>query len=544
MRFVFDSEPLEWENLYKNLGVLPTIAKILARRGILSPILAEKFLSSQIIDIADPFLLPDIEVALSRIKRALVNREKICLYGDYDVDGLTSVAVVFHTMKGLGFDVSYYIPNRLSEGYGLNTSAIDKIKDRGVSLIITLDCGVSSSIAIDYAKSLGIDVIVVDHHNVPEVLPPAIAIIDPKRDNASYPFKNLSGVGVAWQFVRAIINNLLDEDTYLEETLDLVTLGTIADVVPLLDENRIIVKRGLSRLKFSPRVGLSALMKKAGIEDRILSAELLALTIIPRLNSAGRLGSADLAMDLLLTADPVNARVISEKLEENNQRRRSLVDEVLDEVLKRLQDKVLSSTILEYSEKWHSGVLGIVASRLVDMFNRPVFIGKKENDTIKFSVRSPEEIDIYSILLNLKDIFLKFGGHRYALGFTIKESEIDRLLDLLRENVQIIETEKLIEVDAELPLKDITPAFINQLLLLEPFGIGNPRPVFIARGVRIVREDVQNNSKRIIIEEDGKTFEVFDLDDNIPTDSPIDLIYSIKGMGKIIGIGGLKSGSR
>ena len=543
MQFVLNDSS-DWETLYRSLGVLPSIAKVLVRRGISSPVSAERFISSQVKDVSNPFLLPDIEPALSRIKMASIDKEKICLYGDYDVDGLTSVAVVLHTMKGLGFDVSYYIPNRLSEGYGLNINAIDRIKEGGFSLIITLDCGVSSVSAIDYAKSSGIDVIVVDHHNPPATLPPAVAIVDPKKEDSIYPFKDLSGVGVAWQFARAIINSLLEEDTYLEETLDIVALGTIADVVPLLDENRAIVRRGLSRLKFSPRVGLSALMKRAGIEGRMMNAELLAMTLIPRLNSAGRLGSAELAMDLLLTVDPVNARLISERLEENNQKRRGLVDEVLDEVLKRLEDKVLASTILEYSETWHSGVLGIVASRLVDMFNRPVFIGKKENDTVKFSVRSPEEIDIYSILAGLKDTFLKFGGHRYALGFTIKESEIERLLDLLEESIKIGDHEELVEIDAELPLSDITPIFINQLMLLEPFGVGNPRPVFIARGVNVIGKEMQNNSKRIIIEENGNIFEVSASDDTIPTDSPIDLVYSIKGMGKIIGIGGLKSGSR
>lgn len=543
MQFVLNDSP-EWETLYRSLGVLPSIAKVLVRRGISSPVSAERFISSQVKDVSNPFLLPDIEPALSRIKMASIDKEKICLYGDYDVDGLTSVAVVLHTMKGLGFDVSYYIPNRLSEGYGLNINAIDRIKEGGFSLIITLDCGVSSVSAIDYAKSSGIDVIVVDHHNPPATLPPAIAIVDPKKEDSIYPFKDLSGVGVAWQFARAIINSLLEEDTYLEETLDIVALGTIADVVPLLDENRAIVRRGLLRLKFSPRVGLSALMKRAGIEGRMMNAELLAMTLIPRLNSAGRLGSAELAMDLLLTVDPVNARLISERLEENNQKRRGLVDEVLDEVLKRLEDKVLASTILEYSETWHSGVLGIVAARLVDMFNRPVFIGKKENDTVKFSVRSPEEIDIYSILAGLKDTFLKFGGHRYALGFTIRESEIGRLLDLLEESIKIGDHEELVEIDAELPLSDITPIFINQLMLLEPFGVGNPRPVFIARGVNVIGKEMQNNSKRIIIEENGNIFEVSASDDTIPTDSPIDLVYSIKGMGKIIGIGGLKSGSR
>ena len=542
MRFIIKECPSDWRYLCDTLGVLPPIARVLSRRGITSPFLAERFLSPSMEGIADPFLLPDIEIAISRVKRALLNRERVCLYGDYDVDGLTSVAILFHTMKGLGFDVFYYIPNRLSEGYGLNIEAIEKIRKQNASLMITLDCGVSSSVPIEHARSLGIDTIVVDHHNIPEKLPPAMAIVDPKREDSLYPFKQLSGVGVAWQFARALVKELLDEDTYLEEILDLVSLGTIADIVPLTEENRIIVKRGINRLRFSPRIGLLYLMRSAGIEDRLLNAELLSLTLVPRLNSAGRLGSADIAIELLLTADPAGAKNLSERLEENNRRRRSLVDEILDEILRRLEGETLSSTIMEYSESWHSGVIGIVASRLVDMFNRPAFVGRKEGDIVRFSVRSPEEVDIYSILSPLKDMFLKFGGHHYALGLTIKESDIDRLRDVLDRSVQV-EGEELIEIDTELPLREISPALLNQLSLLEPFGVGNPRPIFIARSVRIVGRVMQSDSKSIIIEEDGERFEVFGLEDVMPTDSLIDLVYSIKGAGKIIGIGGIESGS-
>ncbi len=543
MHFILEECPPTWKDIHSNLGILPPIAKVLVRRGIASPFLAERFLSPCIEGIADPFLLPGIETAISRVKRALLNRERICLYGDYDVDGITSVAVLFHTMRGLGFDVFYYIPNRLIEGYGLNIEAIEKIKKQNATLIITLDCGVSSLAPIEYANSIGIDTIIVDHHNVPEVLPPAVAVIDPKREDSLYPFKQLSGVGVAWQFARALVRGLLDEDTYLEEVLDLVSLGTIADIVPLTDENRIVVKRGINRLKFSPRTGLLSLMRSAGIEDRMLNAELLSFTLVPRLNSAGRLGSAELAIELLLTSDSAAAKTLSERLEEKNRSRRGLVDEVLEEVLERLEREPLASTILEYSESWHSGVIGIVASRLVDMFNRPAFIGKREGDLVRFSVRSPEEIDIYSILLPLRDMFLKFGGHRYALGLTIEEEEIDRLRDILNKSVQLeARGEEVVEIDAELPLREINPTFLNQLSLLEPFGMGNPRPVFIARSVKIVGKEVQNNSKSIIIEEEGKRFEVFDLDELLPTDSYIDLVYSIKGTGRIIGIGGLKSG--
>ncbi|MBC7320911.1 single-stranded-DNA-specific exonuclease RecJ [bacterium] len=542
MRFIFRDCPPAWKDISSSLGVLPPIAKILAGRGISSPFWARRFLSPYIEAIADPFLLPDIEIAISRIKKALIDREKVCLYGDYDVDGLTSVAVLFHTMKGLGFDVFYYIPNRLTEGYGLNIEAIEKIKKRDASLIITLDCGVSSFAPIEYAKSIGIDTLVVDHHNVPEVLPPAVAIVDPKRDDSLYPFKQLSGVGTAWQFARALVKGLLDEDTYLEETLDLVSLGTIADIVPLTDENRIIVKRGISRLKFSPRVGLLSLMRSAGIEDSVLNAELLSLTLVPRLNSAGRLGSADIAIELLLTSDSTRAKALSSQLEEKNRSRRGLVDEILEEIIKRLEGETLGSTILEYSDSWHSGVLGIVASRLVDMFNRPAFVGRKEGDVVRFSVRSPEEIDIYSILSPLRGMFLKFGGHHYALGLTIKEVEIDKLREILNSIIQV-EGEELVEIDTELPLSEISPMLINQLSLLEPFGMGNPRPIFIARGVKIIGKELQSNSKSVIIEEEGKRFEVFGLDESILIDDYIDLVYSIKGAGKIIGIGGLKSGN-
>lgn len=542
MRFIFRDCPPGWKDLSSSLGVLPPIARILVGRGIISSFLAKRFLSPFIEGIADPFLLPDIEIAISRVKRALVNRERVCLYGDYDVDGLTSVAVLFHTMKGLGFDVFYYIPDRLTEGYSLNIEAIDKIKKRNASLIVTLDCGISSSTPIEYARLVGMDTIVVDHHNIPEVLPPAIAIVDPKREDSLYPFKQLSGVGVAWQFARALVKGLLDEDSYLEEILDLVSLGTIADIVPLIEENRIIVKRGIDRIKFSPRIGLLSLMRSSGIEDSILSAELLALTLVPRLNSAGRLGSADMAIELLLTSDPIRAKALSSQLEEKNKSRRGLVDKILQEVIRRLEGRDLGSTILEYSDSWHSGVLGIVASRLVDMFNRPAFIGRKDGDVIKFSARSPEEVDIYSILFPFRDMLLKFGGHHYALGLTIREKDIDNLKKILYSSVKV-EGEELVEIDAELPLKEISPMFLKQLSLLEPFGMGNPRPIFIARGVRIVGREMQSNLKSIIIEDEGKRFEVFDLDESSFIDDFIDLVYSIKGMGKIIGIGGLKSGN-
>lgn len=542
MRFIFKDCPPDWKDISTSLGVLPPIAKILAGRGVSSPFLAKRFISPFIEGIADPFLLPDIEIAISRVKKALVSKEKVCLYGDYDVDGLTSVAVLFHTMKGLGFDVFYYIPNRLTEGYGLNIEAIEKIRKQNASLIITLDCGVSSFTPIEYASSIGIDTIVVDHHNVPDVLPKAIAIVDPKREDSLYPFKQLSGVGVAWQFARALVKSLLDEDTYLEETLDLVSLGTIADIVPLTDENRIIVKRGISRIKFSPRIGLLSLMRSSGIEDSILNAELLSLTLVPRLNSAGRLGSADIAIELLLTSDPTRAKVLSSQLEEKNRNRRGLVDKILEEIIKRLEEKTLGSVILEYSDSWHSGVLGIVASKLVDMFNRPAFVGRKEGDVVRFSARSSEEIDIYSILLPYRGMFLKFGGHHYALGLTIKEKDVNNLKNILESSIQV-EGEELVEVDTELPLREITPMFLNQLSLLEPFGMGNPRPIFIARGVRIVGGEMQSNSKSIIIEEEGRRFEVFDLDESAILDEYINLIYSIKGMGKIIGIGGLKGGN-
>ncbi|MCX7796229.1 MAG: single-stranded-DNA-specific exonuclease RecJ [bacterium] len=542
MRFILRDCPPDWKDLSNSLGILPPIAKILVGRGISSPFLAKRFLSPFIEGIADPFLLPDVEIAISRVKKALVNRERVCLYGDYDVDGLTSIATLFHTMKGLGFDVFYYIPNRLTEGYGLNIEAIEKIRKQNASLIITLDCGVSSFSSIEYASSIGIDTIVIDHHNVTESLPKAIAIVDPKREDSLYPFRQLSGVGVAWQFARALVKSLLDEDSYLEETLDLVSLGTIADIVPLTEENRIIVKRGINRLKFSPRIGLLSLMRSSGIEDSMLSAELLSLTLVPRLNSAGRLGSVDVAIELLLTSDPVRAKVLSGQLEEKNRSRRGLVDKILEEIIRRLEGKTLGSTILEYSDSWHSGVLGIVASRLVDMFNRPAFVGKKEGDIVRFSVRSPEEVDIYSVLFPLKSMFLKFGGHHYALGLTIKEDEVDNLKNILDSSVHI-EGEELVEIDADLPLREINPILLNQLSLLEPFGMGNPRPIFIARGVRIVGREMQSNSKSIIIEEEGKRFEVFDLDESTIMDNCIDLVYSIKGIGKIVGIGGLKGGN-
>jgi len=535
MQFAFSS-PSKWEYISSELGILPYIAKILVNRGITSPMRARKFISGSIDDIASPFLLPDIEQAISRIKKAMLYREKICLYGDYDVDGLSSIAVLFKTMKGLGFDVSFYIPNRLTEGYGLNIRAIEKIRETGISLLITLDCGVSSVETIDYASSLGIDTIVIDHHNIPDVLPKAISIIDAKREDIKYPFPNLSGVGVTWQFARALVSSMLQEEANLEEVLDLVALGTIADIVPLVEENRVIVKSGIFRLKFSPRMGLEALIKKAGLKERMIDSEILSFTVIPRLNAAGRLGETNLAIDLLLSSDPRSAWLLAEKLEEKNQKRRGLVDQILKEIIERLEITDIPSVIVEYSENWHSGVLGIVSSRLVDMFNRPAFIGKKEGENIKFSARSPEEIDIYSILKDAKDLFLKFGGHAHALGFTIRESDVERLKEILGKAILVEKREETVNIDTEISLDDITPSFINQLTLLEPYGMSNPRPVFITRNVKVVGEKVNNNLRSIIIENGGTQYEVFGLEDVVPM-GIIDLVYSMKRYGKITAIG-------
>jgi single-stranded-DNA-specific exonuclease len=534
MRFLFSS-PSNWEHVSAELGLLPPIAKILVNRGVISPIMVKKFISGSIDDIASPFLLPDIEKAISRVKRAFIKKEKICLYGDYDVDGLSSIAILFKTMKGLGFDISFYIPNRLTEGYGLNLKAIERIKSIGVSLLITLDCGVSSVECIEYASRLGIDTIVIDHHNIPDVLPRAISVIDPKREDIRYPFPNLSGAGVAWQFARALTSSMFQEEVNLEEVLDLVALGTIADIVPLVEENRVIVKSGIFRLKFSPRIGLEALIKKAGLNERFIDSEILSFTVIPRLNAAGRLGETNIAIDLLLSSDPRDAWLLAEKLEERNQRRKGLVDQILNEIIERLEVTDVPPVIVEYSEDWHSGVLGIASSRLVDMFNRPAFIGRKEGGFIRFSARSPEEIDVYNILKDSRGLFLRFGGHSHALGFTIKEERVKELKELLN-NAIIEEREETVKIDAEISLNDITPSFMEQLTLLEPYGMGNPRPIFITRDVRIVGENLNNNSRSIIIEKGGKQFDVFGLKD-VSSGDVIDLVYNIKGHGKMIAIG-------
>ncbi|MGB9682072.1 MAG: single-stranded-DNA-specific exonuclease RecJ [bacterium] len=534
MRFLFNS-PSKWEDVSAEFGLLPPIAKVLVNRGCTSPIMIKKFISGSLNDIASPFLLPDIEEAISRVKRAFINREKVCLYGDYDVDGLSSIAILFKTMKGLGFDVSFYIPNRLIEGYGLNLKAVEGIRNKGVSLIITLDCGVSSVESIDYASKLGIDTIVIDHHNIPEILPKTVSIIDPKREDIRYPFPNLSGVGVTWQFARALASNMFQEDVNLEEVLDLVALGTIADIVPLIEENRVIVKNGISRLRFSPRIGIDALMRKVGLNEKFIDSEILSFTLIPRLNAAGRLGEADLAIELLLSSDERNALILAEKLEEKNRKRKGLVDQILNEIIQRLELKDIPPVILEYSEEWHSGVLGIASSRVVDMFNRPAFIGRKEGDLVRFSARSPEEIDIYDVLKDAKELFLRFGGHSHALGFTIKEEEIEDLKKILDKTI-VEEKEETINIDAEISFDDITPSFINQLSLLEPYGMSNPRPIFITKDVEIVGENLNNNSRSIIIESRGKRYEVFGLE-GVNSGDVIDLVYSIKRYGKMVAIG-------
>ncbi|WDU84359.1 single-stranded-DNA-specific exonuclease RecJ [Caloramator sp. Dgby_cultured_2] len=383
----------------------------------------------------DPFLLKDMDRAIDRIDEAIKKREKIYIYGDYDVDGITSTAVLYRAFKKLGVDVSFYIPDRVNEGYGINREAIDHISSLDVDLVITVDCGISAIEEVEYAKEKGLDIIITDHHECKERIPNTIAI-NPKRHDCQYPFKGLAGCGVAFKLVQALFK-FYDLQGY-EEFLDLVAIGTIADIVDITDENRIIVKYGLEKILNSDKAGINAIKQVAGIKDKI-STYNVAFQIAPRLNAAGRLSDAKIAVELFITNDNEKAMQIAKYLDQENKKRQQIEQEILDECIEKIQREIdlkRDRVIVLSSPNWHVGVIGIVASRIVERFNRPTILFYEEGETLRGSGRSIRGFNLYDNLVECKDLLVKYGGHELAAGLTIERSKLDDFRKRLNELAQ------------------------------------------------------------------------------------------------------------
>ena len=489
-------------HLVREAGVTPLQARLLANRGLSDTHAIQSFLSPRLSQMIDPMRMKGMDEGVKSIVMAMEEHEKITVFGDYDADGLTATALLATFLSHLGISVETYVPDRLKEGYGLNEAAVKHIRENGTGLIITVDCGISNGLEVNLAKRLGMGVVITDHHLVPSGFQPQCPVINPHQPGCSFPFKFLSGVGLAFFLavgLRAVLRKKgwftsgIEPD--LRDYLDFVALGTMADRVPLLGQNRILVFAGVARMADSIWPGIRALMNVAGVGMTDVSSDDLAFRVAPRLNAPGRMGDSLMGLRILMAEKPVEAHVLANKIDETNVRRRVLEQEILDQALAMIDDRMESMrTLLLASENWHTGVLGIVASRLVDRYHKPVMIAAIGDGIAVGSGRSINGFDLHSAMKRMSHCFLRFGGHSHAAGFTLAVSQLEALRKGLEKEAQAHLQPKdlvpIIRVDSELSFKNITLDVIHQIHALAPFGEGNPEPVFMARSVKVFESRV------------------------------------------------------
>ena len=469
-------------------GISTLLAKILVNRGIVDSKQIKVFLEPQRHDFHNPFDMLDMEMAVNRIIEAINNKEKTIIYGDYDVDGITSITVLKKFLNERGLDVDYYIPNRLEEGYGLNKEAIEEIAKKGYKLMITVDCGISGVEEVELANSLGIETIITDHHEQLDVLPNAYAIINPKRRDNTYPFRGLAGVGVVFKVIQAISMKLnLDEKEYLKY-LDIVCIGTISDIVPLVDENRVIAKLGLMLVKCTKNVGLKELIEESGYKT--IDSGMVSFGIAPRINACGRMGKQEEALELFLTDNPEKAKTITKTLNEYNIQRQETEKQIFEQAISELEKENLEekSSIVLAGENWHHGVIGIVASRITEKFFKPTILICIEDDIGKGSGRSVPGFDLHEALAQSSKYLEKYGGHDMAVGLSLKKENIQEFKNHFEEYAKskgVKDIVPIINVDSEITKKDINKATVEQIKLLEPFGEQNKQPLLIYKNLKI-----------------------------------------------------------
>ena len=476
------------KEIEKKFNVPELLATVLVNRGIVDEDEIRVFLNPTRNDFHDPYLMPDMEIAVERILKAIKNQEKVIIYGDYDVDGITSITVLKKFLKTCGLEVDYYIPNRLNEGYGLNKNAIDKIKEGGYTLIITVDCGISAIEEITYANELGIETIVTDHHEPLDELPPAIAVVDLKRkDSNTYPFKSLAGCGVVFKVTQALGMKLgMEEKEYLKY-LDIVCVGTISDIVPLVDENRVIAKLGLRLVEVTKNPGLKALLKASGYKQ--VNSNTISFGIAPRINACGRMGYEEEALKLFLTENLVEASRITEKLNQYNRDRQEIEKNIYEEAIKMIEkEPEEKSAIVLGSDNWHHGVIGIVSSKITEMYFKPSVLICFEGEEGKGSGRSIPGFDLHEALVKHSEYLEKYGGHEMAVGLSLQRENFDKFKKAFENYVaekDISDIVPIIDIDKQIELKDVDYQVVKQLDLLEPFGEANRRPVFVYKNLKI-----------------------------------------------------------
>lgn len=485
---VYNSDEKLVDEICKKYNLNKVIGKIIVNRHVVNDEDVRIFITPTRDDFHEPFLFKGMDIAVDRIIKAINNKEKILIYGDYDVDGITSTTVLKKYLMDRGITVDTYIPDRLNEGYGLNKSAIDKIKERNIDLIITVDCGISAIEEVDYAISLGMDVIVTDHHEVGEKFPNALAVIDAKRKDNTYPFRALAGVGVVFKLIQALSIKLeIKPEEYLKY-LDLVCVGTISDIVPLEGENRTIAKLGLMLIKVTRNLGLRELIKSSGYKE--IDSNTISFGVAPRINACGRMGHEEEALKLFLAEDLDAATKITKALNEYNTLRQSTEKAIYEEAIQEIEKKHLAenNSIVLGGQEWHHGVIGIVSSKVTDKYYKPSILLSFEDDIAKGSGRSIPGFDLYEGLTKCEDLLEKYGGHSMAVGLTLKKENLEKFkerFEQIAKEKNIKELVPIIYIDDELKLKDINMELVKSLSVLEPFGEANKVPLFLIKSLKI-----------------------------------------------------------
>jgi len=511
-----EPDPQLVHSLAESIDLPVNAVKILANRGLDAPETIEKFLNPRLSDLKDPFELTGMREGIERTTRAFIDAERIMIYGDYDVDGITATALLYMVLNKLGAQVDFHLPNRLTEGYGLSRDGIDEARDKGVSLIITVDTGITATEEVAYARSQGIEVIVTDHHEPGDSDPSAIAIINPKQRGCTYGGE-LSGVGVAFKFAQALYRSLEQDERELEEHLDLVAMGTAADIVPLVGENRVLTSFGIRQIARTTKPGLKSLAFVSGLMGKQISTGQVVFILAPRINALGRLGDARKAIRLLATRDERVAAEIARKLDQENRRRKEIDEATLNEALAQMRevtDLATDRAIILAGEEWHQGVIGIVASRLVERYNLPTVMISISDGEGKGSARSIPGFHLCEALKECEDLMIKYGGHKYAAGLSIRHENIPVFRKRFIEvSNRILDTEDVVPkmmIDAEIELEEIDDRFMDAIESFSPFGPQNMRPVFLTRNCEVMGQPyvVGRNHLKMRVRKGDAVFDV------------------------------------
>ena len=496
MHFKWNYEPptpqeqLTAKELGEKLGISEVLALLLIRRDITTESAAKRFFRPQLADLINPFLMKDMDLAVDRLNDAIGRKERILVYGDYDVDGCTAVALVYKFLRQLYSNIDYYSPDRYDEGYGVSRKGLSYAHDTGVKLIIILDCGIKAIEEIAYAKTLGIDFIICDHHVPDETMPEAVAILNPKRPDDTYPFKDLCGCGVGFKFMQAFAKSNGFPFSRLIPLLDFCAVSIAADIVPVTDENRILAFHGLKQLNQNPSIGLKAIIDICGLNDRELSMSDIIFKIGPRINASGRMEKGIESVDLLVEKDYATAFNMAKHINEYNEQRKDIDKQMTEEanqIVERLESQKHRSSIVLYDEGWKKGVIGIVASRLTEIYIRPTVVLTRDGEFATGSARSVTGFDIYAAIKSCRDLLVNFGGHTYAAGLTLRWDDIpafrQRFQQYVDEHIEPEQTEAILDIDAILDFKDINKRLHNDLKRFSPFGPGNQKPLFCTNSV-------------------------------------------------------------